>query len=72
MVGDDLTANVRLIKGNIRLIIEGNKYYVVGVGMLLPVNSYQEGVDLINKIEEKWKEGKAYGKNQEARQVVSD
>jgi len=53
MVGEDLRDGVKLMKGHLQLIIERGEYYVVGDGLFLPVKSYQEGVDLMNEIEEK-------------------
>jgi len=53
MVGENFTQDVKLMKGNLKLIIERGEYYVVGEGLFLPVKSYQEGIDLINEIEEK-------------------
>ena len=55
MIGDDLKGEMKMMKGNLKLIIEGGQFFVLGEGMLLPVKSYQEGVDLINEIEEKIK-----------------
>ena len=53
MVGEDFTEDVKLMKGQLKLIIEKGEYYVAGEGLFLPVKSYQEGVDLINEIEAK-------------------
>jgi hypothetical protein len=53
MVGEDFKGDINLMKGKLKLIIEKDEYYVVGEGLLLPVKSYQEGVDLLNEIEEK-------------------
>ena len=55
MIGDDFNGDMRLMQGSIRLLIDGDKFYVAGEGMLIPVKSYQEGADLINEIEEKVK-----------------
>lgn len=53
MVGETFTENVKLMKGQLKLILEKGEYYVVGEGLFLPVKSYQEGADLINEIEAK-------------------
>ena len=56
MVGEDIKQDIKMMEGHVQLIIEQGKYYVVGEGLLLPVKSFKEGLDLIKEIEGK-KEG---------------
>ena len=53
MVGEDIKQDVRMMEGHLQLIIEQGKYFVVGEGLLLPVKSFKDGLDLIKEIEEK-------------------
>jgi hypothetical protein len=53
MVGEDIKQDIKMMEGHMQLIIEHGKYYVVGEGLLLPVKSFKEGLDLIKEIEGK-------------------
>lgn len=41
------------MNGNLRITQKSDGFYVVGKGMLIPVNDYEEGKDLIKELEQK-------------------
>jgi hypothetical protein len=43
----------RFMEGRFRIIQEPDGFCVVGEGLVLPVDSYEEGLELIKEIEEK-------------------
>jgi hypothetical protein len=43
------------IEGRLRVVREPDGFFVVGEGMVLPVNSYEEGLELVRHCEEEVK-----------------
>jgi len=43
----------RFMQGRFRIVQEPDGFFVVGEGLVLPVESYEEALELIQEIEEK-------------------
>jgi hypothetical protein len=43
----------RFMQGRFRIVQEPDGFFVVGEGLVLPVESYEEALELINEIEAK-------------------
>jgi hypothetical protein len=43
----------RFMQGRFRIVQEPDGFFVVGEGLVLPVESYEEALELIKEIEEK-------------------